>query len=196
MCKAAHQRLLRTVAGIDDDVVRQPSGLPGWSVGHVLTHLARNADGHTRRLDAALHGEEVPRYPGGFEQRDGEIDSGASRPAAEIVSDVRESSVRLEETWDRSTAAGWPNAELLAGDHFPTSGSPLRRLREVEMHHVDLRLGYGIESWPDDYVAWELPETLKRLPQRIRTTAAAKALLAWLTGRGGVPRELDLDPWL
>ena len=31
----------------------RPSLLPGWTVGHVLTHLARNADSMTRVLVAA-----------------------------------------------------------------------------------------------------------------------------------------------
>jgi maleylpyruvate isomerase len=29
--------------------VRAPSLLPGWTRGHVLSHIARNADGITRR---------------------------------------------------------------------------------------------------------------------------------------------------
>ena len=32
------------IEGLTDDQAREPSLLPGWSRGHVLTHLARNAD--------------------------------------------------------------------------------------------------------------------------------------------------------
>jgi len=64
-----------------------PSRLPGWSVGHVLTHLARNADSIGRVLAAADRGETVARYAPG--QRDAEIESGATRPADELVADVR-----------------------------------------------------------------------------------------------------------
>src|SRR5579875_4123016 len=97
LCVAAHARLLATARRLTDDQARAPSRLPGWTVGHVLTHLARNADGHTLRLEGALRGEEVPRYPGGQAQRNGDIESGAGRPAAEIVEDLRKAQRQLED---------------------------------------------------------------------------------------------------
>ncbi|MEV7393377.1 maleylpyruvate isomerase N-terminal domain-containing protein, partial [Streptomyces sp. NPDC091215] len=42
---AATGHLLETAARFTDADVRAPSLLPGWSRGHVLTHVARNADG-------------------------------------------------------------------------------------------------------------------------------------------------------
>ena len=71
--------MLGTVAKLTDEDVLSPTRLPEWTVGHVLTHLARNADGHTRRLEAALRGEDVARYPGG--RADGTRTSPAARPA-------------------------------------------------------------------------------------------------------------------
>ena len=53
-CAAAHVSLLRTVNGLTDADVRRDSLLPGWSVGHVLNHLRRNAEGFTAMLRAAL----------------------------------------------------------------------------------------------------------------------------------------------
>src|SRR5207245_7746700 len=146
---------LATASTLDDGAARRPSLLPNWSVGHVLTHLARNADGHTRRLEAALQGGEMARYPGGPEQRDREVEQGVGRPAAELLADVAASARRLEETWAQCERAGWPHSNLLAGDRFPTTESPIRRLREVEVHHVDLGLGYTSADWPDPYVRWE-----------------------------------------
>ncbi|MHB1928527.1 MAG: maleylpyruvate isomerase N-terminal domain-containing protein, partial [Acidimicrobiales bacterium] len=81
LCVAAHHRLLGTVGHLGDEHIGAPSRLPHWTVGHVLTHLARNADGHVVRLEGALRGEDVRRYPGGVEQRDADIEAGASRPA-------------------------------------------------------------------------------------------------------------------
>ena len=161
----------------------------------MLTHLARNADGHALRLEGALRGEEVPRYPGGQEQRDGDIEEGAGRGARELVSDVADSARRLEETWIRSDQAGWPNRELLAADRWPTSGSPLRRLREVEVHHVDLDLGYEVADWPDEYVGWELPLSLEGLPERLDSTDSRR-LLAWIIGRSPSPEGVDLGDWI
>jgi maleylpyruvate isomerase len=42
---AASQRALEsTLETLTDQQAREPSRLPGWSRGHVVTHLARNAD--------------------------------------------------------------------------------------------------------------------------------------------------------
>ncbi|MHB1536709.1 MAG: maleylpyruvate isomerase N-terminal domain-containing protein, partial [Acidimicrobiales bacterium] len=72
LCRAAQARLLAALRNLDDGQARLPSRLPGWSVGHVITHLARNADAHARRLAGALQGEDVAKYPGGSAQRERE----------------------------------------------------------------------------------------------------------------------------
>ncbi len=41
----ATDRLLATAEGLTGGQAREPSPLPGWSRGHVRTHIARNADG-------------------------------------------------------------------------------------------------------------------------------------------------------
>ena len=68
---------------------RRRAGCPGWTVGHVLTHLARNADSIVAGAAAAERGEVVDRYEGGGAGRDAEIEAGCGRPAAEQVADVR-----------------------------------------------------------------------------------------------------------
>jgi maleylpyruvate isomerase len=195
LCRTAHTRLRATVEPITDEQVRSPSRLPGWTIGHVLTHVARNADGHVRRLDGALRGENVPRYPGGPAQRVDEISQGALRPSADIVADLDTAQRRLELVWDRSAAAGWPHAELLGDDHWPTEASPVRRLREVEVHHVDLGLGYEPSDWPEGYVSWELPMLLATVPSRVHRPEDLRALVAWLSGRRPAPPAIQLDPW-
>jgi maleylpyruvate isomerase len=191
LCQAAHTRLLTTARQVTDEQVRSPSLLPGWTIGHVFTHLARNADGHTRRLEGALRGEDVPRYPGGTLQRDREIGEGAPRPAAGISADLESAQRALELAWERSAAAGWPNPGL----RRPTTSSPASRLEEVEMHHVDLGLGYQPADWPDDYVAWALPRLLATVPSRLRRGADACAFVAWLSGRKPMPATIQLEPW-
>jgi maleylpyruvate isomerase len=195
LCVQGHARVLSTVQGLTEDQARSPSRLPGWTVGHVLSHLARNADGHARRLEGALRGEDVPRYPGGSGQRDREIDEGTGRPVAEIVADLGASQRRLESVWERSIAAGWPNSALRGSDAWPTTASPVRRLREVEVHHVDLGLGYEASDWPEEYVAWELPVILRTVPDRLRRADDARELVAWLAGRRPPPGAVELGPW-
>jgi maleylpyruvate isomerase len=195
LCRTAHARLVTTVERVTDDQVRSPSRLPGWTIGHVLTHIARHADGHVRRLDGAIRGENVPRYTGGPAQRAGEIEEGARRSVAAILADLDTSQRGLESVWDRSVAAGWPHADWHGDDHWPTTASPVRRLREIEMHHVDLGLGFQPSDWPEEYVAWELPVLLATVPSRVQGTDDARALLAWLSGRQSGPSAIELDPW-
>ena len=193
LCIEAHQRLVQRLSGLTDEEARRPSLLPDWTVGHVLTHLARNADGHTLRLSGALRGEEVARYPGGSQSRDGDIEAGSGRPARDLIDDVASSNARLEAVWHESEAAGWPHTDLMAGDSWRVDQSPLRRLREVEIHHVDLGLGYAASEWPDEYAAWEFEQALSGLPGRLDGDQT-RQLLLWLIGRTGMP-AVELGPW-
>ena len=188
-CAASHARLDAAIAGLTDDQARLPSRLPGWTVGHLLTHIARNADSVVRRLDAAARGEVVSQYEGGREGRAAEIEAGAHRSAAELIADVRDASACCDaacasvaaEVWDRPTIG-------LTGDEAPASFMAFSRWREVEVHHVDLGLGYEPTDWPADLVARWLPSLLEALPGRTEPAA----LLAWTIGRGPAP---DLPDW-
>src|SRR5205085_3934344 len=77
----AQRRFNSAIAGLRDADVRRATALPGWSVAHVLTHVARNADSHRRRTEAAARNEMIDQYPGGYEGRDAENELGARRPA-------------------------------------------------------------------------------------------------------------------
>ena len=79
----AHQRLLARLDARTDFDPRQPSLLPDWTVGHVLTHIARNADSMIRMLDG------LDQYEGGIEGRRADIEAGAGRPPDELIADVR-----------------------------------------------------------------------------------------------------------
>lgn len=195
LCVAAQARLLADVAQLSDGRARAASRLPGWSVGHVLTHLARNADAHGRRLAGALRGEDVPKYPGGAAQRAEEIDQGAGRPAAAIVADLAASQARLEELMAQCSAAGWPGGHLRADNSYSPRACPAHRLREVEMHHVDLGIGYEPRDWPDEYVAWDLTTLLLTVPERLPSSEQRRTVMAWLAGRADMPTGAHLEPW-
>lgn len=111
---AAHRRLDADLAELTDADVRAPSLLPGWTRGHVLAHLARNADSHERMLLAAALGEVAAQYPGGRDQRAGEIEAGAGRPAAELVAQACTTDATVEVAWAAMPEDGW----LGTGDTF------------------------------------------------------------------------------
>ena len=79
----AHGAVVATLQSLTDEQVGQRSLLPGWTVGHVATHIARNAEGHLRMFDAAMLGQIAEMYPGGREQRTADIEAGAGRSAAD-----------------------------------------------------------------------------------------------------------------
>lgn len=190
--RESHARLGVRLDAVDDVVVRRASRLPGWTVGHVLTHLARNADSFVRIIEGATDGRRVAQYPGGPEQRDGEIQTGAVRSSAAIVNDVRSSSERLARALESATQAAWDGAGvILDGTVIPCRQLPLRRMREVEFHHVDLDMGYEITDWPDEFVALSLSAELPRLTDRIAATAERARLLAWIAGRANEPGSVE-----
>lgn len=188
---------------LDDDLAGSPSLLPGWSIGHVLTHLARAADSHVRLIDAASRGEVANQYPGGREGRAEEIDAGARRSAEALLDDLRAAFAAWDAAWDRCTPQGWAGTGIALFGDLPIAEVPFLRTREVEVHHADLGLpGYTPASWPADYVREDLRrQTMvyrSRIPLggTVGLPAAALALpeherLAWLLGRTTPP---GLDP--
>lgn len=195
--RAAHARLAAQLTGVDaltEAQALQPSLLPGWTVGHVLTHLARNADGFRVMVEGAGRGEVAAMYPGGFEQRTADIDAGANRSAADLLADVLAANAALEASWDALGAEAWQQGSgaTVVGP-LPMREVPLRRWREVTVHHADLGLGYTWSDWPSDYVRIDLgrmtnqwagrqPLGMTALPpEALRVPDAQR--LAWLLGR-------------
>ena len=183
-CRVSHQRLEQAIAALTDEQVARPSRLPDWSVGHVLAHIARNADSVTRRLQGAARGEIVDQYPGGIPGRAAEIDAGASRSAAKLIADVGTANEALDVAIDAMPDAAWSNTTRnVRGVDQPADRLIFDRWREVEVHHVDLGLGYLPARWPSDLVDRWLPEMLSGLPSR---TDPAQ-LLAWTLQRAPAP---------
>jgi maleylpyruvate isomerase len=144
----ATERLVHTAEPLDPAVISAPSLLPGWTVGHVLTHVARNADAYTNLLTWARTGIETPAYPSP-EARAAGIEAGAARPLAEQIEDIRTAHERFADAGAAMPAEAWTF-------HLPSTGQsaaavPWARLREVEVHHVDLGVGYGPGDWSDAF---------------------------------------------
>ncbi len=186
-CLAAQSGLDAALVGLDDAAARRPSLLPGWSVGHVLTHIARNADSVAWRLEGAARGELRDQYPGGLEQRKADIEVGAARAAAELVADVRRTSAAVAGVIAALPSEAWDAPSRTSRGVVESSRDALlSRWREVVVHHGDLGLA-PVPLPPELVDAW-LPRELARLAER---TDPAR-LLSWIIGRGDPPQ---LAPW-
>jgi maleylpyruvate isomerase len=194
-----HRRLEAAVRGLDDGDMRNSSRLPGWSVGHLLTHLARNADSVRRRAEGAMRGAIVDQYPGEYEGRAAEIAAGAGRSAAALLDDVATSNARLEWVLARVSAEAWGNRTRdVGGTERPLSELPCRRWYEVEVHLVDFGGPVGLthEHWPDEFVARRLPEMRAYAQQQpVPGSLTSREELAWLYGRLHRADLPAVEPW-
>ncbi|SFC81755.1 maleylpyruvate isomerase [Streptomyces aidingensis] len=138
----ATQRLIAGAAALRPEAVGEPSLLPGWTRGHVLAHLARNADALVNVCSG------LPMYPSA-EARDADIERDAGRPLQAHLADLRESAGRLSAAWDRLTGEQWAaTVELRNGVTDRASSVPLRRWVEVELHHIDLGADRSVADLP------------------------------------------------
>jgi maleylpyruvate isomerase len=215
----ATDRMIASASGLADGQLREPSLLPGWSRAHVLTHVARNADGLSNLLTWARTGVETLQYTSS-EDRDAQIEAGSGRPAAEIVADLSRSSEAFVSQARELPAEAWlAEVRGMRGPAHPGWYTLNRRLTEIEIHHVDLAAGYASADWPGWFVTDMLYEVIHQLavkpdpPSAVLTdaitgrqfllppdkmadltiTGPGHVLLAWLLGRDS-GESLSADP--
>jgi maleylpyruvate isomerase len=206
--RSATADLVTAIDGLSDADVRAPSPLPGWTRGHVLTHLARNAEGGTRQLTWARTG--VPSYE--YESvaaRAAAIEEGAGRPAAVLIADVRACADGFFAAAEGMPAQAWRRTVRWTTGHEADAALIVpMRLGEVHIHHVDLDIGYRPKDWPAAFVSDYLDRVMTalrnhpELETRMEATDTGRihvageadpaaeviagpeyALLAWLLGR-------------
>ena len=155
--------LIETARSLDPGSLGLPSRCPGWTRGHILTHVARNADALVNLVTNATTGSSTPMYASP-ESRETDIEAGAGRPLDEQVVDVESSAARFA-----SAAAGltdeMTDLPLVARNNTKVKAGylPFMRLREVVLHHLDLNADYGFADVDDDVVLWLLQDTIRRL---------------------------------
>lgn len=203
----AQDRFTRTLSGLTEADVREPSVLPGWTRAHVIAHVARHAEAMVRLIDGVLTYRAAEAYPGGPAVRDAEIETSAHHSIDELIDDAYETNASLVVAFARMTTPTWGRQVQFPTAAYPASRCAWSRWREVEVHHVDLGLDvYTIESWPEEFVSTHLPHELAKLPGRLPPGTAIRiggsrfgrgdvitaidgpepAILAWLFGRGGL----------
>ncbi len=183
-----------------------PSRLPEWTRGHVVTHVARNAEGLVRLLTWARTGIETPMYPS-IQARAAGIEAGAERPQAEQLDDLCSAGAAFAAAAEELSPKHWEATVRTRHGPVPASTIPWMRVREVWLHLVDLNVGVEPDVLPEDIATalvrdvahWMETRVAARIELRIpgsapvtfgpETTAAVSVsgpvqeLAGWLTGR-------------
>ncbi|MEV5378720.1 maleylpyruvate isomerase family mycothiol-dependent enzyme [Streptomyces nondiastaticus] len=207
--REATDRFLSAAGKLDDAAVAGPSRLPGWTRGHVLAHVARNADA----LVNVLAGR--PMYASG-EARDADIARDAGRPLEAHLADLRDSAARLSA--QAAVPADWSRTVVMRnGVTDQAARVPFRRWIELELHLVDLDAGYELQDLPEEFTAREIAFLADRWSGRpevpavtlvagdgrswamdgaaegapVTVTGSPAALLGWLAGRGDKGATLE-----
>ncbi|MFL6070161.1 MAG: maleylpyruvate isomerase family mycothiol-dependent enzyme [Actinomycetes bacterium] len=179
------------------------SALPGWTRAHVVAHLTGNAYGLINLTRWAGTGTETPMYPS-KEARASEIDRRAALPWTELLA-------------DHTRAVGALRLALL-GLSEPVAARVLRlgsgaradawalgaiRIREVEIHRVDLASDYTASDWSSTFTLRTLGEltpffrSSREVP--VHVLRATDTGNCWVVGADGadlVGHEADLLAWL
>jgi len=218
---AATGRLVTSVSALEHSDIGRPSRLPGWTVGHVLAHVARNADGLCNLLGWARTGTETAMY-GSRAARDADIDRDADRSPEDHLRDLEDSAARFAAAVAAVPADRWDTTvRTLTGAELPARRLLWGRLREVEVHHVDAAIGYEPADWSDRFAVSAMKELVDGFSRRtdvpalvlrgsdvdrswrvgadaapgaaLVVTGPVRELFGWLAGRGD-GRALDMEP--
>lgn len=168
--------LLRTARSLDD--TNAASLCVGWTRGHILTHLARNADGLAALIRAAADGTGETMYASD-QARDAAIDAGARRDLDALVDDVEHSATTLAALLPRIEGLD-PDTEVERipdGPRFRIGQLPFLRLRELVYHHVDLDAGFTFHDVGPELIAAFLADEYARLAEPDRHAALASDVL-------------------
>ncbi len=149
--EVAYGVITAAIGGLTDVDAGGSTRLPGWTRGHLLTHIARNADGLARMAHGARSNVIEQQYPDGVEGRERDIEAGAHRPAMELRADVATSHDALLLAWLAMPDDGWDREGLALAGITPVRDTVLWRWRELWVHLVDLDIGFGPELLPSDY---------------------------------------------
>ena len=158
-----------------------------------------------RVMDWAATGEEQQPYASA-EARDEAIQAGGRRTGAELAEDLRSAAAAFDERARSLPDRAWSTEVRPRGEPLTPARLLMVRLREVEIHHVDLDAGYRVADIPDWVALWVLDDVLATFAQRpdapavrVRATdvdverelgsggptvtGPLAALVGWLTGR-------------
>lgn len=187
--ESATRRLVRAVDAMPDLQFTEPSLLPGWTRAHVVAHLTLNAEGLTAAVEGVREGKAVPMYRSP-EDRDGDIEQLAALEPGSLRQRFMASTTGIihavaelpDELYGRRIERT-PGSDRV----FSAGRVGEMRLREVEIHHADLGLGYTFSDWPTEFAVLLLDSRALVHDGPSFTAAAADLGRRWAFGDGSGP---------
>jgi maleylpyruvate isomerase len=196
---AGQVRLRALLPGLTEDALRAPSALPGWSRGHVLTHVEGVGLALARQARYALRGRQVEVYDGGRPARDAAIEAGQARSAPLLRAALEEALDEIEASWSAVGAADWDRPVRHRDGTVATAAQAW--WRELGIHTADALLGPAVADWPRPFCAHLVTYLSARLPDGLRVTLTATDTDdSWTFGEGRpvavTGHAADLAAWL
>jgi len=198
-------RLRGMLGDLTEEVVRAPSALPGWTRGHVLTHVEGVGRALARQASCARRGVLVELYDGGRPARDAAIEAGHGRSAGQLTAAVHDALDEVDAAWSAVGPADWERPVRYREGVL--LGAGLAWWRELEIHTSDALLGHGTSDWSQPFCAHLLNHLAPRLPDGVRLTLSTPDGPWTLSGGPGdgptgltelnvTGRLTDLSAWL
>ena len=167
------RRVLRAVGDLTDEQAAAPVAAAGLVTGRGARRTwpaTPTAGAASRSRPRAARSGRSTRA--GAEQRAAGIAAGRGVGAAALLADLRRSCDALMEAWMQLPDDAWERVgRSLTGERTQREWV-WSRWREVEVHHVDLGLGYAASEWPVAFVTRGLDDAFAELPGARRAGAA------------------------
>ena len=155
---------------LDADGFDARSRLPEWNRLTIVCHLRYGAKALLRMSSDALAGRETSYYPAGrATQRPTTLAPAAGEGPEEVLNDWGRAAGRLDDLWLSLDQQAWAVTVTEPADNCDLGAVPLARLAlsrltEVDVHGVDLDVGFA--DWSDVLIDVALPTRLAWLPTR------------------------------
>jgi maleylpyruvate isomerase len=200
---ASEAALSADLGGRDQAWAAAPSALPGWTRSHVVGHLAGNALGLLNLVRWAESGVQTPMYASP-EERSAEIDRRAALPWSELLAETRLTAEQLGLALDGlREPLGARTLRLGSGAEIGAWELAAVRIREIEVHRVDLGAEYRPVDWSPAFTVRTLDQVTPFFRSRrevpAHTLRCTDTGRCWQVGRSGpdvVGTEADLLAWL
>jgi maleylpyruvate isomerase len=196
---AGQRRLRELLADLTDEAVRAPSALPGWTRGHLLSHIEGVGLALARQARYAPRGKLIDAYDGGRPARDAAIEAGSRRGAAVLRVALANALDEAEASWAAVGADDWQLPVRYRDGVLLDAG--LAWWRELEIHTADALLGPGVADWPEPFSRYVVEYLAPRVPAGVHLTlTATDGPWSWAWGSGTAVavqgRLADLAAWL